>query len=230
MTDGIEARAVGVDVGGTKLLAVALDASGAVVAEERLPSPRDGIELIEAIAALALAVGPVGALGVGLPGLVERGVLRFAANLPGIVELPAEQMLSERVGAPVVIDNDATLAGWGEHSVGAAVGVDDALVVTLGTGIGGGLILGGRLYNGAHGMAGEIGHVLVDPAGPPCPCGQRGCWSATRRVARSAASEVSLPRGARRRCCSTPPAAIRSRCGASTSSPPPAPAMAAPSG
>lgn len=171
-----EGRAVGVDVGGTKLLAVAVDANGGEVAEQRAPSRRDAAALIDAIAVLAEAVGPVGGLAVGLPGLIEHGVLRFAANLPGIVELPAAEMLEERLGAPVVLGNDATLAAWGEHARGAAVGVDDALVVTLGTGIGGGLILGGRLYEGAHGMAGEIGHVLVDPLGPPCACGQRGCW------------------------------------------------------
>ena len=171
-----EGRAVGIDVGGTKLLAIAIDGRGEVVAEQRTPSLRDGPALIDAIADLAGAVGPVGALAVGLPGLIQQGVLRFAANLPGIVELPAAAMLEERVGAPVVLSNDATLAAWGEHARGAAVGVDDALVVTLGTGIGAGLILGGRLYEGAHGMAGEIGHVLVDPDGPPCPCGQRGCW------------------------------------------------------
>ena len=177
MTAGdVSGRAVGVDVGGTKLLAVAIDSAGTVVAEERAPSQRDASQLIDGIAAVAGAVGPVGGLCVGLPGLVEDGVLRFAANLPGIVELPVAAMLEERLGVPVVLGNDATLAAWGERSVGAAVGVDDALMVTLGTGIGGGLILGGRLYTGGHGMAGEIGHVLVDPAGPPCPCGQSGCW------------------------------------------------------
>ncbi len=172
----VSGRAVGVDVGGTKLLAVAIDSAGTVVAEERVLSQRDASQLIDGIAAVAGAVGPVGGLCVGLPGLVEDGVLRFAANLPGIVELPVAAMLEERLGVPVVLGNDATLAAWGERSVGAAVGVDDALMVTLGTGIGGGLILGGRLYTGGHGMAGEIGHVLVDPAGPPCPCGQSGCW------------------------------------------------------
>ncbi|HVE93859.1 MAG TPA: ROK family protein, partial [Acidimicrobiales bacterium] len=169
-------RAVGIDVGGTKLLAIAIDAEGEIMAEQRARSPREGPALIEAIATLAEAVGPVGGLAVGLPGLVQHGVLRFAANLPGIVELPAANLLEARLGAPVVLSNDATLAAWGEHARGAAVGVDDALVVTLGTGIGGGLILGGRLYEGAHGMAGEIGHVLIDPLGPPCACGQRGCW------------------------------------------------------
>ena len=73
-------------------------------------------------------------------------------------------------------DNDANCAAWGEWVAGAARGVDDVMLVTLGTGIGGGIILGGRLYRGANGFAGEIGHMVVDPHGPPCPCGQRGCW------------------------------------------------------
>src|SRR5207248_1383416 len=89
--------------------------------------------------------------------------------------------------------NDATCATWGERQMGAARGRDDVAVVTLGTGIGGGFVLGGRLYRGANGFAGEVGHMIVDPKGPPCPCGRRGCWerfasgSGLARLAREAA-------------------------------------------
>ena len=77
---------------------------------------------------------------------------------------------------PVRVDNDATCAAWGERQAGAAQGYDDVILATLGTGIGGGIVVGGALLRGANGFAGEIGHMVVDPQGPPCPCGQRGCW------------------------------------------------------
>jgi glucokinase len=119
----------------------------------------------------------VTALGVGLPGLVDRhGTLRFAPNLPGIVELPVGPTLAEAFGLPVRADNDATCAAWAEHQLGAAKGADTALLVTLGTGIGGGLVVDGLLVRGANGFAGEVGHMVVDDGGIPCTCGRRGCW------------------------------------------------------
>jgi glucokinase len=114
---------------------------------------------------------------VGLPGLVDRdGVLRFAPNLPGVVDVPMRARLEHELGVRVVLENDATAACWAERQVGAAGGVDDVVVVTLGTGIGGGIVSGGQLQRGANGFAGEVGHMVVDPDGPPCPCGKRGCW------------------------------------------------------
>jgi glucokinase len=114
---------------------------------------------------------------VGVPGLVDRaGVLRFAPNLPGVVDLAIRAELEARLGVPVRVDNDATCAAWGERQVGAARGYDDVILATLGTGIGGGIVAGGVLVRGTNGFAGEIGHMIVDPNGPPCPCGQRGCW------------------------------------------------------
>ena len=139
-------------------------------------------------------LGPPSAVGVGVPGLVDiDGVLRFAPNLAGVVDLDVRAALRVRFpGVPVTVDNDATCAGWAEGQVGAARGADHALLVTLGTGIGGGIIAAGRVLRGAHGFAGEVGHMVVDPAGPPCPCGQRGCWerfasgSGLARLAREA--------------------------------------------
>ncbi len=117
------------------------------------------------------------AIGVGLPGLIDRdGVLRMGPNLPGIVDLDVEEALADVLGRPVVVDNDANCAAWAEHRLGASQGHDHALLVTLGTGIGAGIIADRRLLTGAHGMAAEPGHMIVDPAGPRCPCGQRGCW------------------------------------------------------
>ena len=171
---------VGLDVGGTKCLGLAV-ADGKVVAEERVPTPRGEAALLDALAALvselAPAAGDLSAVGVGLPGLVDRdGVLHFAPNLPGVAELHVREELERRLGVPVQADNDATCAAWGEREQGAARGLDDVVLVTLGTGIGGGIVTAGRISRGAHGFAGEVGHMVVDPDGPPCPCGQRGCW------------------------------------------------------
>jgi glucokinase len=149
-----------------------------VVDERRVPTPAGEDALLEAMATVALDVGGgATGVGVGVPGLVDRdGVLRFAANLKGVDDFPIGAQLAARLGLPVRVDNDATCAAWGERQVGAAQGYDDVLVVALGTGIGGGVITGGVLHRGANGFAGEVGHMIVDPDGPPCPCGQRGCW------------------------------------------------------
>jgi len=184
---------LGIDVGGTKVLGLALGAGGDILTEVRVPSltpppgsPPDGSgpPLIDILASVAegLRTGlppdtEVTRVGVGAPGLVDNdGVLRFAPNLPGGTGLDVAGGLSARLGLVVVVDNDATCAAVGEWSHGAASGASNALMVTLGTGIGGGIVAGGRLLRGAWGFAGEIGHMVVDPTGPPCPCGKRGCW------------------------------------------------------
>lgn len=173
------ARTVGVDLGGTKCLAVGVE-EGRIVEERRVPTPVGGAALLDALTLVAAdmeGAGPVVGVGVGAPGLVNRaGVLRFAPNLPGVVELAIGGELAARLGVPVRVDNDATCAAWGERQAGAARGYDDVVLVTLGTGIGGGIVAGGQLIRGANGFAGEIGHMVVDPAGPPCPCGRQGCW------------------------------------------------------
>lgn len=172
---------IGLDVGGTKVLGVAIDEGGSVVAEHREPTPRGGEAVIQAmvetVRRLHSTVPRVAALGAGVPGLVDRsGRLRFAPNLPGVVELPVAAMLEQGTGLPARVDNDATCALWGEHEAGVAQGADDVLLVTLGTGIGGGLLLDGRLARGTNGFAGEFGHMVVDADGIACTCGRRGCW------------------------------------------------------
>ncbi len=193
--------AAGIDVGGTKCLGVVLDDSGTVIREERLPTPKGAANVIDTLAALAGELGEYDTLGVGVPGLVTRtGVLRAAPNLVDIREFAVGQLLATRLGHPVAVDNDATCAIAAEWRLGAARGVDDAVMVTLGTGIGGGIVAGGRLQRGAHGFTGEIGHIVVDPDGPPCPCGRRGCWeryasgSGLARLAREAAVGKRLRR------------------------------------
>jgi len=190
-------RTVGVDLGGTKCLGVALE-DGRVIGEHRVPTPVGEGALLDALAEVATAVGGGATLrgvGVGVPGLVDRtGVLRFAPNLPGVTDLPIKAELEQRLGVPVRVDNDATCACWGERQIGAAQGYDDVILATLGTGVGGGIVVDGVLMRGANGFAGEIGHMVVDPDGPPCPCGQRGCWerfasgSGLARLAQAAAA------------------------------------------
>jgi len=170
--------AVGVDIGGTKVLAVRLGPKGPE-AECRVPTPLDRPGIVDAVTEVVDAVASApDSVGVGLPGMVDAaGVLRSSAHLAGIAGLRLADALQERwPTAPVWVGNDATAAGWAEHTVGAGRGRGDLLMVTLGTGIGGGIVTGGRLVGGAHGYAGEWGHMVVDPHGPPCPCGQRGCW------------------------------------------------------
>jgi glucokinase len=176
---------IGVDVGGTKVYGCLIDAAHPTqaLAESRRDTPRGGDAVIDAIAAVvddlrraASPASPPG-VGVGVPGLLDTdGVLRLAPNLPGVSDLAVADRLGERLAMPVLVENDATAATWAEVCAGAAQGASDAVLVTLGTGIGAGVVMGGRLQRGAHGFAGEAGHVLVDPHGPPCPCGRRGCW------------------------------------------------------
>lgn len=171
---------LGIDVGGTKFLAVCLDPAGAPLGEWTVASPPDGDGLIRAVvdAAGELCGGRPAAIGMGVPGLVDgSGVVRFAPNLLGIGGTPLRDALERRFpGAAFWIGNDATAACWAEHTAGAAAGVGHVLMVTLGTGIGGGIVSSGGLLEGAHGYAGEFGHMVVDPEGPECPCGRRGCW------------------------------------------------------
>ena len=210
--------ALGIDIGGTKVLGVAIDRDDRVVAEARVATPHGaidpdrrspsavGADVAEAVADVAAAlrqsVGGSAAVGwpadewpaeewpvgAGAPGLVDRdGVLRFSPNLPGAAGADIRRLLADRLpGTPLVVENDANCAAVAEHRLGAARGADHALVVTLGTGIGAGLVAGGRLVRGRSGFAGEAGHMIVDPTGPPCPCG-------LGRLAREAAYAGRLP-------------------------------------
>ncbi|HET9093061.1 MAG TPA: ROK family protein [Acidimicrobiales bacterium] len=197
---------VGLDVGGTKVLGVAVDERGTVLAEERRATVDSGPALLDDLAELyttlagQAAPGGSGApppLGVGVPGLVDpAGTLVFAPNLPGAGGTDVRSGLASRLSGtrPVIqVDNDATCAAAGESAFGAGAGRSDVLFVTVGTGIGGGIVAGGRLVRGSSNFAGEIGHIVVDAHGPPCGCGRRGCWeryasgSGLGRIARDAA-------------------------------------------
>jgi glucokinase len=194
-------RRLGIDVGGTKCLGVILDDAGEVIEEQRRPTPKGPEAIIETLAELARAMGPWSSIGVGVPGLVTRtGVLRAAPNLVDIHNFEVRDLLAAQLQVHVYVDNDGTCAAAAEWKTGAARGVDDFVMVTLGTGIGGGVIAGGSLIRGTNGFTGEIGHMVVDPDGPPCPCGRRGCWeryasgSGLGRLAREAAVGKRLER------------------------------------
>lgn len=163
------------------MLGVAVDAGGTIVHQRRAATP-SGAEAVVAVLAemvdeLRRHVDDVVAVGVGVPGLVDgRGTLRFAPNLPGVVELDLRRLLAVATGLAVRVDNDATCALRAEHRLGGARGTGDAVLVTLGTGIGGGLLVANRLARGAAGFAGEVGHMVVEAGGRECTCGRRGCW------------------------------------------------------
>ena len=192
---------VGVDVGGTKVAAGVVDADGRVVDRTEMPTPtNDSAELLAAITDTArglLASHDATAVGVGVAGLVDREgeIVRSASHL-SLRDYPLREAVAAAVGVPVVLDNDANAGGWAEARFGAASGCSDALFVGVGTGIGGALVIGGQLRRGAHGTGGEIGHLIVERDGRPCPCGSRGCWEqyasgrAFLRAARKSGFEV----------------------------------------
>lgn len=202
---------VGLDVGGTKILGVVLDRRGEVTRALLRPTPQDRDEVVATLGTLltdllapadpadddAGGAGDPGTVtvGIGVPGAVDRaGRVVTAPNVPALRGLVASE-LAEALGHQVAVDNDANCAALAEWRLGVGREVDDLLLVTLGTGIGGGIVAGGRLLRGAGGLAAEIGHLVVERDGRPCPCGQRGCWeqyasgTALGRLAREAAAD-----------------------------------------
>jgi glucokinase len=174
---------VGVDIGGTKVLAGVVDEQGTVVDRVLLSTPDrsktpDVVEdtIVEAVNRLSQD-HEVAAVGVGAAGFVDRdgAVVTFAPHLSWRNE-PLRDALEDRLHVPVLLDNDANTTAWAEMRFGAVRGYRNLLCVTLGTGIGGAVVVDGRVFRGAHGMAGEFGHMQVVPGGHPCECGGTGCW------------------------------------------------------
>ena len=172
---------VGLDIGATKILGAVIDADGGVIAQTRQdtrPGP-DGVldaatSVLDLLATALDGVLP-SHIGIGIPGIVDRdrGTVAHAVNLGlGGEWFPLAGRLADRTGATVVVENDLNAATWGAHVLS---GADDLAYLALGTGLAAGFVLSGKLRRGVHGAAGEIGHVPVDPAGPLCSCGQRGC-------------------------------------------------------
>ena len=172
--------AIGIDIGGTKVAGFLVAEDGSVLERRERPTPAEDVPAtVETVAGLAVELAASGAqaVGVGAAGMVDftAGALRYAPNLAW-KEIPIRDLVAGRTGLPCVVDNDANAAAWGEYRFGAARGYRHVLVVTVGTGIGGGIVAGGELFRGAHGFAAEIGHIIVEPDGPLCGCGNRGCW------------------------------------------------------
>lgn len=204
---------IGVDLGGTKLLGGVLDEELAVRGRflQNLPAgaDRDAEAVVEALISLVQRLRetselPIAAVGIGVPGLMdrEREVVRHAVHLP-FRDLPLRALLSERLGLPVFLDNDANLALLGEWRAGAARGRREVVMLTIGTGIGGALLISGELYRGADGAAGELGHMVVEVDGPPCGsgCPNHGCLE-------SVASGTALAREGLRIARVTPDCAL----------------------
>ena len=208
-------HSIGVDIGGTKVVAAVVDAAGRVLDTEATATPGHGLgaegatalevedALVEVVGRL-LAVYGRSPVGVAAAGFVDRDAqrVRFAPHLPWRDEPLSKQLnhrLAGRIQGDVLIDNDATAALWAEGRFGAIRHVRDAVMITLGTGIGGGLLVHGSLHRGANGMAGEFGHMQVVPDGRPCQCGLRGCWEqycsgrALARAAEEAGSDLAGP-------------------------------------
>jgi glucokinase len=200
-----EPLTVGIDVGGTKVLAAVVDPAGTVVAVERRPTDGHDVRAVEdTIVDLVQSFArgyDVAAVGIGAAGFVDvtRTVVMFSPHLDWRRE-PIRARVAERVRLPVVVDNDANAAALAECRFGAGRGHRYVLCVTLGTGIGGSLVLDQRVYRGANGMAGEFGHMQVVPDGRRCECGNRGCWE-------QYASGNALVRDARELVRSTSPMA-----------------------
>lgn len=174
---------IGVDVGGTKVLGGVVDESGNVLARARRDTPRQGgAELTRAIADVALELlqkfTEVKCVGISAAGLIssDRKTMLATPNIAGWNGVDLDAQLGSLIGLPLVIENDANAAAWGEARFGAGVNEDHLMMLTIGTGIGGGFVADGALYRGAFGIAAEFGHVRVVPEGHLCGCGARGCF------------------------------------------------------
>jgi glucokinase len=175
------AVAVGIDIGGTKLAAGLVDETGAVLARRRETTPATEPDAITALIvrlARELADEPV-PVGVGAAGIVDRdGAVRYAPNVAWR-DVALRDEVAALLDGPVTVENDANVAAWGEYRAGAGQEAADSMVMlTIGTGVGGGLVLGDRLVRGAHGLGAEFGHIIVAEGGPRCPCGNEGCLEA----------------------------------------------------
>ena len=177
----------GIDLGGTNVAAAAVDQAGTILGKASLPTPRGAERVagqmaaaVEAAAqAAGVTVAGAEAVGVGSPGAIdpENGVVDFWANLD-FENVPLAAMVGERLGKPVYLENDANAAALGEYAAGAGKGSQSLVLVTLGTGVGSGAVLGGKLYTGFNYAGLEAGHMVIEHGGRPCTCGRRGCFEA----------------------------------------------------
>ena len=203
---------IGIDLGGTGIKAGVVNDKGEILSKASCPTlPERGYEaVIRDMANLAIQVardsgheiGDMEAIGVGLPGIMDprTGRIPFCTNL-GWHDVPLVEEMAKYVDVPVFVDNDATVAGLAESVAGVSAGCENSVFVTLGTGVGGGVVLGGKVFSGSHGVATEIGHMITVVDGEPCTCGNRGCFERY-------ASATALIREGRRMCEAKPDAAL----------------------
>ncbi|MCW2830981.1 MAG: glucokinase, partial [Aeromicrobium sp.] len=198
--------AIGIDIGGTKIAAGVVDEDGHVLARlGRVTPTTDPLQVLDAIADITEELRRehhIRAIGVGAAGFVDatQSTVLFAPHLAWRHE-PLRDSVARRTGLPVLVDNDANAAGWAEWRFGAAQNQADLVLITLGTGIGGAIVIDGQPYRGQFGIAGEFGHMQVVPGGLACPCGNSGCWEQyasgrvlTRRARAAAADGTELGR------------------------------------
>jgi glucokinase len=201
---------IGVDLGGTNLRIAAVEEQGRLIEKVTLGTKvalgRDHVinDMCDAIVRMTQKYNGTGNLvgtGIGVPGIIdmETGMVRESPNLPGWSDYPVHSEIERRLGTRVILENDANAAGLGEKWLGAGKHVPDMAILTLGTGVGGGLVLGGRVWHGMNGMAGEFGHSTVEPDGARCGCGNNGCLeayasaTAVVRMAKEAIFDGSAP-------------------------------------
>ena len=174
-------KLLGVDLGGTFLrsVLVELDASGQVnqLRQLRQPRPQAAAEMVAAIEQLAADAAEPDAVGVGCACFMHHdGVVVHSPHIAVLAGFEFKEELQAKLSCPVTLENDATAAAWAEAQLGAGRGVDNMAFAAFGTGVGGALVLNGQLLRGSHGLGSEPGHITVDPQGPRCACGRRGCW------------------------------------------------------
>ena len=195
---------LGIDLGGTKILTAVTDTQGRILSRDHSITPaKEGQEAVvksilestgRVLDQAHITAADLVAIGLGAPGLSnpETGILFTSPNLPGWKDVHLGGIIDKELGKKVFLINDANAAAIGELRFGAARGTRNFIYITVSTGIGGGIIIDGKIYTGSTGTAGELGHMVIDDKGPPCSCGNRGCWEAL-------ASGTALARGARNR-------------------------------
>ena len=204
MCENADDLILGVDLGGTKILTAVTNSQGKMLSRDHSITPaQKGHEAViqsilesayRALEEADVAISALTAIGVGAPGISnpETGILFTSPNLPGCRDVPLRDIMQERLGKKTFLINDANAAALGEFYFGAARGARNFIYITISTGIGGGIVIDGKIYGGAIGAAGEVGHMTIDDDGPICNCGNRGCWE-------TLASGTALAREARHR-------------------------------
>ncbi len=173
---------LGFDIGGTNLRVLRLNDDGSSSALQQQQHPNEPEAIISIVVELARTLikettESIKTIGVGCAGhVLPTGVIESSPNLPNFIDFPLKQILEEEIQTQVLVENDANCSAWAEYQIGAGIGIENLLVISFGTGIGAGLILGGSIFRGSYGLAGEVGHMTLEENGRPCPCGNYGCW------------------------------------------------------